>query len=78
MNKQELIKNIRKLSVYGRDLIEIDEVSNLVNQLDEPGKVKVSEEEGKKQNSLKRLILIVKVMLRKLYIIFQELAGVII
>lgn len=47
MNKQELIKNIRKLSVYGRDLIEIDEVSNLVNQLDEPGKVKVSEEEAK-------------------------------
>jgi phage protein len=36
MNKQELIKNIRKLSVYGRDLIEKDEVLNLVNKLDEP------------------------------------------
>lgn len=41
MNKQELIKNIRKLSVYGRDLIEIDEVLNLVNQLDEPEKAKI-------------------------------------
>ena len=41
MNKQELIKNIRKLTVYGRDLIEIDEALNLVNKLDEPEKVKV-------------------------------------
>lgn len=41
MNKQELIKNIRKLFVYGQDLIEIDEVLNLVNKLDEPGKVKI-------------------------------------
>lgn len=41
MNTQELIKNIRKLSVYGRDLIEIDEVLNLVNKLDEPETVKV-------------------------------------
>ena len=41
MNKQELIKNIRKLSVYGRDLIEIDEALNLVNKLDEPGKVTI-------------------------------------
>lgn len=41
MNKQELIKNIRKLFVYGQDLIEIDEVLNLVNKLDEPGKVTI-------------------------------------
>ena len=47
MNKQELIKNIRNLSIYGKDLIEIDEVLNLVNKLSEPEKVKVSEEEAK-------------------------------
>ena len=41
MNKYELIENIRKSPVYGRDLIEIDEVLNLVNKLDEPKKVKV-------------------------------------
>lgn len=41
MNKQELIKNIRKLTVYGRDLIEIDEALNLVNKLDEPEKVTI-------------------------------------
>ena len=51
MNKQEMIKNIRKLSTYGKDLIEMDEVLNLVNQLSEPKKVEVSvevsEEEAK-------------------------------
>jgi len=36
MNKQEMIKNIRKISTYGKDLIEMDEVLNLVNQLSEP------------------------------------------
>ena len=31
-----MIKNIRKISTYGKDLIEMDEVLNLVNQLSEP------------------------------------------
>ena len=41
MNKQELIKNIRKLSAYGRELIETYEVLNLVNKLEELEKVKI-------------------------------------
>lgn len=48
MNKQELIKQIKKLFVFGvKDYIERDEVLVLVEQLDEPEKVKVSEEEAK-------------------------------
>lgn len=52
MNKQELIKQIKKLFVFGvKDYIERDEVLVLVEQLDEPKKVEVSvevsEEEAK-------------------------------
>ena len=42
MNKQELIKQIKKLFVFGlKDYIERDEVLVLVEQLDEPQKVVV-------------------------------------
>ena len=42
MNKQELIKQIKKLFVFGvKDYIEREEVLKLVEQLDEPEKVKV-------------------------------------
>lgn len=44
MNKQELIKRIEQLFAFGsRDYIERNEVLNLVNQLDEPEKVKIPE-----------------------------------
>lgn len=43
-----MIKQIKKLFVFGvKDYIERDEVLVLVEQLDEPEKVKVSEEEAK-------------------------------
>ena len=42
MNKQELIKQIKKLFVFGvKDYIEREEVLKLVEQLDEPQKVKI-------------------------------------
>ena len=42
MNKQDLIKQIKKLFIFGvKDYIERDEVLVLVEQLDEPQKVKI-------------------------------------
>ena len=59
MNKQELIKQIKKLFVFGvKDYIERDEVLVLVEQLDEPKKVVVPQfvadwiEECKKKGDL--------------------------
>ena len=47
MNRKELIERIRELDTYGSSLIERNEVLELIRQLDEPQKVKVSEEEAK-------------------------------
>lgn len=48
MNKQELIEKFEQFSGHGsRCYIERNEILNLVKQLDEPEKVKVSEEEAK-------------------------------
>ena len=49
MNKQELIEKIKGLNkLYGEKFyVALDDVLDLVKQLDEPEKVKVSEEEAK-------------------------------
>lgn len=50
MNKQELIeqiKGLKKFLINKSEYIEIDRVIELVSRLDEPQKVKVSEEEAK-------------------------------
>lgn len=79
MNVQRLIdKYGEKFKLISKDYPYDRALSELwydIKQLDKPQKVKVSEEEEK---FLKRLILTVKMMLQKLYIMFHEWDGVII
>ena len=76
MKKKELIDYCNAIKENKSQIINCIDVNGIIKKIEQ---INESEKDlRKKQNSLKRLILIVKLILQQLYTMFQESALVII